>query len=67
MGSSMPSLEPLGSITTTDNSQKAYTARINEEIEMSDGNRIRANVFIPKTGGPKFPVLILSSPYGKDV
>jgi predicted acyl esterase len=63
----IPKLKSLGEITTVDYSQEHYIARINEEIEMSDGNRIRANVFIPKTGGPCFPVLITSSPYGKDV
>lgn len=63
----VPKLKPLGEITTVDDKPEHYTARINEEIEMTDGNRIRANVFIPKAGGPRFPVIITSSVYGKDV
>lgn len=63
----IPKLKPLGSILEIDDSIPEYTARINEEVEMRDGGRIRLNVFIPKKGGPKFPVLMCSSPYGKDV
>lgn len=60
-------LQPLGKITTTDETDPRYIARINEEVELKDGSRIRANVFLPRIGGPKWPVLMLSSPYGKDL
>ncbi|KAK9367589.1 Alpha/Beta hydrolase protein [Lipomyces kononenkoae] len=60
-------LRPLGEITVVDDSDPHYIARINEEIELKDGSRIRANVFLPRTGGPRWPVLMSSSPYGKDV
>jgi predicted acyl esterase len=60
-------VRPLGEITTVDERHPNYIARINEEIELKDGSRIRANVFIPKTGGPRWPVLMSSSPYGNDV
>ena len=60
-------LQPFGEITVTDDSSSHYTAWINKEIELKDGTRIRANVFLPRTGGPRWPVLMSSSPYGKDV
>ncbi|KAK9234532.1 Alpha/Beta hydrolase protein [Lipomyces kononenkoae] len=60
-------LRTLGEVTVVDESDPHYTARINEEIELTDGSRIRANVFFPRTGGPRWPVLMSSSPYGKDV
>ena len=63
----IPALKPLGTILTIDESDSRYVARINEEIELSDGARIRMNVYLPRTGGPKWPVLMTSSPYGKDV
>ncbi|KAH8691460.1 Alpha/Beta hydrolase protein [Talaromyces proteolyticus] len=57
----------MGEITEVDDSNPLYIARINEEIELKDGSRIRANVFLPRSGGPRWPVLMSSSPYGKDV
>jgi predicted acyl esterase len=60
-------LRPLGEITTIDESDPRYIARINEEVQLKDGSRIRANVFLPRIGGPKWPVLMSSSPYGKDL
>lgn len=63
----IPHLKPLGSISTIDESDHRFIARINEEIELSDGARIRMNVYLPRTGGPRWPVLMTSSPYGKDV
>lgn len=62
----IPPLKPLGEITTVDKSDPRYIARINEEIEIN-GARIRLNVYLPTEGGPKFPTLAVSSPYGKDV
>ncbi|KAL7917137.1 Alpha/Beta hydrolase protein [Trichoderma austrokoningii] len=59
--------KPLGAITTVDESDNRYIARINEEFETDDGERIRLNVFLPHSGGPKFPVLMAATPYGKDV
>ncbi|KIX01911.1 uncharacterized protein Z518_07850 [Rhinocladiella mackenziei CBS 650.93] len=63
----IPPLKPLGSILTIDKSDGRYVARINEEVVLADGARIRLNVFLPVTGGPKWPVLLTSTPYGKDV
>jgi predicted acyl esterase len=62
----IPALKPLGSILEIDESDSRYIARINEEVELQDGARIRMNVFLPRTGGPRWPVLMTSSPYGKD-
>ena len=62
----IPPLKPLGSLLTIDESDDRYIARINEEVELKDGARIRLNVFLPRNGGPKWPVLMGSSPYGKD-
>ena len=62
----LPNLKPLGAITTVDDRDESYIARINEEIEVKS-NRIRLNVFLPRSGGPQWPVLMGSSPYGKDV
>ncbi|UKZ68127.1 uncharacterized protein TrAtP1_009163 [Trichoderma atroviride] len=59
--------KPLGAITTVDESDDRYIAHINEEFEVGDGDRIRLNVFLPRSGGPKFPVLMTATPYGKDV
>ncbi|PON21900.1 hypothetical protein TGAM01_v209156 [Trichoderma gamsii] len=59
--------KPLGAITTVDESDSRYIARINEEFEVGDGDRIRLNVFLPRSGGPEFPVLMTATPYGKDV
>lgn len=61
------SYKPLGAITTIDESDSRYIARINEEFEVDDGDRIRLNVFLPLSGGPRFPVLMTATPYGKDV
>ncbi|KAL4908845.1 hypothetical protein BDW74DRAFT_187347 [Aspergillus multicolor] len=63
----IPPLKPLGCITTVDDKDPRYIARINEEIPLSDGGRIRANVFFPRSGGPRWPVLMTATPYGKDV
>lgn len=60
-------LRPLGEITTTDESDPHYIARINEEIQLTDGSRICANIFLSRIVGPKWRVLISSSPYGKEV
>lgn len=62
----LPALKPLGTVTIVDDTDGRYTARINEEIEVKGGHRIRLNVFLPRTEGP-WPVLMGSSPYGKDV
>ncbi|KAH8807392.1 Alpha/Beta hydrolase protein [Xylogone sp. PMI_703] len=62
----IPPLKPLGSLLTIDESDSRYLARINEEVELNDGARIRLNVYLPRTEGPKWPVLMTSSPYGKD-
>lgn len=59
--------KPLGAITTVDEGDDRYIARINEEFEVGDGDRIRLNVFLPRSGGPRFPVLMTATPYGKDV
>ncbi|KAM0512064.1 hypothetical protein ACHAPE_009212 [Trichoderma viride] len=59
--------KPLGAITTVDESDNRYIARINEEFEIGNDDRIRLNVFLPRSGGPKFPVLMTATPYGKDV
>ena len=63
----VPKLKPLGAITTVDDSDPRYVARVNEEIQMKDGGRIRANICFPREGGPRWAVLMCSSPYGKDV
>lgn len=43
--------KPLGAIITVDESDTRYIARINEEFEVGDGDRIRLNVFLPLSGG----------------
>lgn len=62
----IPPLKPLGSVVEVDDSDHRYIARINEEVELKDGARIRLNFFLPRDDGP-WPVLMTSSPYGKDV
>lgn len=57
----------LGDITEVDDSDPRYIARINEEFETNDEERIRLNVFLPRLEGTKFPVLMAATPYGKDV
>ena len=63
----IPPLEPIGAIATVDDRDPRYTARINEELQLPDGGRLRLNVFLPKSGGPKWPVVMTATPYGKDV
>ena len=63
----IPPLKPLGTILAIDESDSRYVSRLNEEVELKDGARIRLNVYLPRTGGPKWPVLMTASPYGKDV
>lgn len=63
----IPTLKPLGAINTVDESDPRYIAHLDKEIQLEDGARLRLNVYLPRTGGPKWPVLMTATPYGKDV
>jgi len=60
---------PVQNAETTDVRSYPYVFRQNVSVPLSNGGRIRCNIYLPKTGAidGRYPVLITYGPYGKDI
>lgn len=55
-------------ITTIDDRTYPYVLEENATVRLKDGSGlVRCNVYRPKDGASKWPVLITYGPYGKDI
>ncbi len=56
---------PSTTTSTRVMAQTLFTVSQNVSVTMRDGTVLKADVYLPKTGGLRFPTLVSRTPYGK--